>query len=46
MQTVRPFAIFLPLVCCLVLSGQFNRYHPFHILIADDVIASGIPLFR
>ena len=34
---------FLPSVCYIVFSGQFNGYHPFHILITDDVIASGIP---
>ena len=34
---------FLPSVCYIVLSGQFNGYHPFHIMITDDVIASGFP---
>lgn len=34
---------FIPTVCYIVLSGQFNGYHPFRLLITDDVIASGIP---
>ena len=34
---------FVPSICYIVLSGQFNGYQPFSILITDDVIASGIP---
>ena len=36
---------FIPSICCIFLSGQFSGYQPFSILITDDVIASGIPLF-
>ena len=35
---------FVPSILYIFLSGQFNGYQPFSILIADDVIASGIPL--
>ena len=35
---------FLPSVCYIITSGQFNGYQPFNILITDDVIASDIPL--
>ena len=34
---------FIPSICYIFLSGQFNGYQPFSILITDDVIASGIP---
>ena len=34
---------FVPSTCYIFLSGQFNGYQPFSILITDDVIASGIP---
>jgi hypothetical protein len=34
---------FVPSICYIFLSGQFTGYQPFSILIADDVIASGIP---
>lgn len=34
---------FVPSVCYVFLSGQFNGYQPFHILITDDVIASSVP---
>ena len=34
---------FIPSICYILLSGQFRGYQPFHILITDDVIASGIP---
>lgn len=34
---------FVPLVCVIVLSGQFDGYHPFRISITEDVLASGIP---
>lgn len=34
---------FVPSILCVFLSGQFNGYQPFGILITDDVIASGIP---
>ena len=34
---------FIPSVCYIFLSGRFNGYHPFSILITDNVIASGIP---
>lgn len=34
---------FVPSILCVFLSGQFNGYQPFSILITDDVIASGIP---
>lgn len=34
---------FVPSIFYIFLSGQFNGYHPFRILITDDVIASGIP---
>lgn len=34
---------FIPSICCIFLSGQFNGYQPFSILVTDDVIASGIP---
>ena len=34
---------FIPSICYIFLSGQFNGYQPFNILITDDVIASGIP---
>lgn len=35
---------FVPSILYIFLSGQFNGYQPFSILIADDVIESGIPL--
>ena len=35
---------FVPSILYVFLSGQFNGYQPFSILITDDVIASGIPL--
>lgn len=35
---------FVPSILYIFLSGQFNGYQPFSILITDDVIASGIPL--
>ncbi|MDO5294320.1 MAG: hypothetical protein Q4F05_16410 [bacterium] len=34
---------FTPYICYIFISGQFNGYQPFHILIAEDVLASGIP---
>ena len=34
---------FVPSILYVFLSGQFNGYQPFSILITDDVIASGIP---
>ena len=34
---------FIPLICYVCLSGQFNGYHPFRLLVTDDIIASGIP---
>ena len=33
----------VPSICYIFLSGQFNGYEPFSILITDDVIASGLP---
>lgn len=35
---------FAPYICYIFISGQFNGYCPFSILITDDVIASGVPL--
>ena len=35
---------FVPSILYVFLSGQFNGYQPFSILITDDVIASGVPL--
>lgn len=35
---------FVPSILYVFLSGQFNGYQPFSILITDDVIASGIPV--
>lgn len=35
---------FLPSVGYIIVSGQFNGYQPFNILITGDVIASGIPI--
>lgn len=34
---------FVPSICYIFLSGQFNGYEPFSILITEDVIASGLP---
>lgn len=34
---------FVPSISYIFLSGQFNGYQPFSILITDDVIARGIP---
>lgn len=34
---------FVPFVCYIFLSGQFDGYRPLSILITDEVIASGIP---
>ncbi|MDO5715725.1 MAG: hypothetical protein Q4P25_04035 [Tissierellia bacterium] len=34
---------FIPSISYILLSGQFNGYRPFSILITDYVIASGIP---
>lgn len=35
---------FLPYICYIFVSGQFNGYQPFSILITGDVIASGVPI--
>ena len=35
---------FLPSICYIIASGQFNGYQPFNILITGDVIASDIPI--
>lgn len=35
---------FIPLVCCIVASGQFREYQPFSIMITADVLAAGLPL--
>ena len=35
---------FLPSICYMIASGQFNGYQPFNILITGDVIASDIPI--
>lgn len=35
---------FIPSICYVFASGQFNGYQPFSILITDDVMASGIPV--
>lgn len=35
---------FVPLVGCIVASGQFRGYQPFSILITADVLAAGPPL--
>lgn len=35
---------FIPFICYIFLSGQFDGYQPFSILITKDVIKSGIPL--
>ncbi len=35
---------FLPSVCYIIVSRQFNGYQPFNILITGDVIASDIPI--
>ena len=34
---------FAPYICYIFISGQFNGYSPFSILITDDVMASGVP---
>ena len=36
--------VFLPNLCCLFLSGQFEGWQPFSILITDDVLAEGFPV--
>lgn len=41
---VETVICFLPSVCYIFASGQFNGYQPFSILITDDVIKSDIPL--
>ncbi len=40
---IETIICFVPSTCYILLSGQFNGYQPFSILITDDVIASGIP---
>ncbi len=35
---------FIPSVIYVIASGQFTGYHPFHILITDDVLAAGFPI--
>lgn len=35
---------FVPLLCCIVASGQFRGYRPFSIIITGDVLKSGLPL--
>ena len=35
---------FAPYICYIFISGQFNGYSPFSILITDDVMTSGVPL--
>lgn len=34
---------FIPLICYIFLSGQFDGYHPFNVIITKDVMNSGIP---
>lgn len=34
---------FIPLICYIFLSGQFDGYHPFNVIITRDVMNSGIP---
>ena len=41
--TIGAIICFVPSICYIFLSGQFNGYQPFGILITNDVIASGIP---
>ena len=40
---IETIICFLPYICYVFLSGQFNGYRPFSILIADDVIRGGVP---
>ena len=35
---------FIPSICCIFLSGQFEGYQPFSILITEDVLAAGLPV--
>lgn len=35
---------FIPSICYIFASGQFNGYQPFSIMITDDVLSIGIPL--
>lgn len=40
---IETIGCFLPYICYVFASGQFDGFHPFHIAITDEVIASGIP---
>ena len=40
---IKTIGCFLPYICYVFASGQFDGFHPFHIAITDKVIASGIP---
>lgn len=40
---IETIICFFPYICYIFLSGQFNGYRPFRILIANDVIKSGAP---
>lgn len=35
---------FIPYICYIVISGQLHGYHPFSILVTEDVIAGGFPI--
>lgn len=39
---IKTIGCFLPYICYVFASGQFDGFHPFHIAITDEVIASGI----
>ena len=39
---IETIGCFLPYICYVFASGQFDGFHPFHIAITDEVIASGI----
>ena len=34
---------FVPVICYILVSGQYRGYQPFHIMIAADVLAGGLP---
>jgi len=35
---------FIPSICYIVVSGQYEGYQPFNVLIANDVLRSGFPI--
>ena len=41
---VGTFLCFIPSICYIFASGQFDGYRPFSILVTNDVLAAGFPV--